>query len=89
MSGFLISEKTRWLALGQPFALESGEFLPGVEIAYRTWGELSPEADNAVIVCHALTGSADVDAWWKDFFGPGKTLDPGRDFIVCSNALGA
>ena len=88
MSGFSISEKTQWLALDQPFALESGRQLPRVDVAYRTWGELAPGGDNVVIVCHALTGSADVDAWWADFFGPGKVLDPDRDFIVCSNALG-
>jgi homoserine O-acetyltransferase len=88
MSGFRISEKTQWLALEQPFALESGRLLPGVDVAYRTWGKLAPGGDNAVIVCHALTGSADVDAWWSAFFGPGRTLDPARDFIVCSNALG-
>ena len=88
MSPFRISDKTEWLALGQPFSLESGRNIPGVEVAYRTWGRLSANGDNAVIVCHALTGSADVDEWWSELFGPGKTLDPERDFIVCSNVLG-
>ena len=45
-------------------------------------------ADNAVIVCHALTGSPDADAWWGALFCPGRTLDPRRYFIVCSNVLG-
>ena len=49
--------------LDQPFALESGSVLPELDIAYRTWGKLSPGADNAVIVCHALTGDADVARW--------------------------
>jgi len=88
MTGFRISEKTEWLALGQPFVLESGDSLPDVRVAYRTWGKLSPERDNAVIVCHALTGSADADEWWGELFGPGKTLDPEKQFIVCSNVLG-
>ncbi len=88
MTGFRISEKAEWLALRQPFLLESGEALPEVKVAYRSWGKLSPNADNAIILCHALTGSADADAWWPDFFGPGKLLDPRRHFIVCSNVLG-
>ena len=88
MRTFRISEKTRWLALGQPFALESGATLPTVKIAYRTWGKLSPAADNAVIVCHALTGSADADSWWAPLFAPGEILDPERHFVVCSNVLG-
>lgn len=71
-----------------PLPLELGGVLPSFTLAYRTWGELSDAADNAVIVCHALTGSADADDWWGDLFGPGRTLDPARDFIVCSNVLG-
>jgi homoserine O-acetyltransferase len=80
---------TRSRALGGPFPLESGESLPGVTVAYRTWGRLSPRGDNAVLVCHALTGSADVDRWWGSLLGPGRALDPGRDFVVCSNVLGS
>ncbi|MBO9883281.1 homoserine O-acetyltransferase [Xanthomonas sp. D-109] len=72
----------------EPLSLELGGVLPSFTLAYRTWGELSEAADNAVIVCHALTGSADADDWWNDLFGPGRTLDPERDFIVCSNVLG-
>lgn len=88
MTAFRISGETQRLALGRPFALELGGELPGVEIAYRTWGTLSPAGDNAVVVCHALTGSADADSWWAPLFGPGRTLDPARHFIVCSNVLG-
>ena len=77
------------LALGQPFVLESGQLLPGLEIAYQSWGTLSPKADNAVIVCHALTGNANAADWWAPLFGPGRVLDPEKYFIVCSNALGS
>jgi len=82
------SRHTRRLLLEQPFALESGQSLPGLEIAWRSWGRLNEAADNAVLVCHALTGSADADTWWAPLFGRGRILDPARDFIVCSNVLG-
>ena len=71
-----------------PLALDCGEVLPDLELAFRSWGRLSPTADNAVVVCHALTGTADADDWWAPLFGPGLALDPERDFIVCSNVLG-
>lgn len=70
------------------FVLESGDALPQLTLAYRTWGKLSANGDNAVVVCHALTGSVDADLWWSPLFGSGRALDPERDFIVCSNALG-
>lgn len=88
MSGFTLSPQTRRFRLGRAFALESGAVLPDLELAYRTLGRLDAAADNAVIVCHALTGSADVDAWWPALIGPGRALDPARDYIVCANALG-
>lgn len=88
MTGFRLVPETRRLRLRGPFALESGRVLPGLDIAYRTWGRLSPAGDNAVVVCHALTGSADADQWWAPLFGPGRSLDPDRYFIVCSNVLG-
>jgi homoserine O-acetyltransferase len=82
-----ISTETRFLDLG-PLPLERGGTLP-VTVGYRTWGELAPGGDNAVVVCHALTGSADADRWWTRMFGPGRALDPEKDFILCSNILGS
>jgi homoserine O-acetyltransferase len=78
----------RTLRIEGPFRLESGAELPEVEIAWQSWGELDPVGGNAVLVCHALTGSPAVDAWWPGLFGPGRTLDPRRDFILCANVLG-
>jgi len=71
------------------FELESGEILPEARIAYRSWGRLSATADNVVVVCHALTGSPDVDLWWPGLLGPGHSIDPERDFIICCNVLGS
>lgn len=88
MSTLPLSPETRRWRLGRSFPLEGGAILDDLVIAYRTWGRLSPAADNAVVVCHALTGSADADRWWSPLFGPGRALDPDRDFIVCTNVLG-
>jgi homoserine O-acetyltransferase/O-succinyltransferase len=86
---FHISPETRFWRLPGTFRLESGERLREVEIAYRTWGTLAPGRDNAVVVCHALTGSADVDRWWPRLLGRGRALDPDRDFVIAANLLGS
>lgn len=72
-----------------PFELELGGRLHGVRVGYRTWGRLAPDGRNAVVVCHALTGTADADSWWARMFGPGEAFDPDRDFVICSNILGS
>ena len=83
------SPETQFLDLPGSMELESGRSLPAVRVAYRSWGALDAEGANAVVICHALTGSADADRWWTRMFGPGRALDPARDFIVCSNILGS
>ncbi|MEI1376559.1 homoserine O-acetyltransferase [Nostoc sp. UHCC 0926] len=84
-----ISPQTQFYQLTVPFQLEGGETLTGVQVAYRTWGQLNAQGDNGVLICHALTGSADADDWWETLFGSGKAFNPERDFIVCSNILGS
>lgn len=71
------------------FELESGDVLPEVRIAFRSWGQLNPAGTNAVVVCHALTGSPDVDLWWSNLLGSGHAFDPDRDFVICCNVLGS
>jgi len=76
--------------------LESGVFLGPLQVAYETYGTLSPERDNAVLILHALSGdahAAGVDAngrlgWWDAMIGPGKGIDTNKYFVVCSNCLG-
>ena len=67
--------------------LESGVMLPDVRVAYRTWGKLNSSGSNAVVVCHALTGDANVDRWWTNAFGQGR-IDTERHFVIASNVLG-
>jgi homoserine O-acetyltransferase len=87
-ASFISPDTRTWLHPG-PFALERGGALPALQVAYRTWGTLDADGANAVVICHALTGSADADRWWTRMFGPGRAFDPDRDFIVCSNILGS
>jgi homoserine O-acetyltransferase len=84
-----IAAETRFLRVPGEFALETGEVLRDVEIAYRTWGKPENAAEHAILICHALTGSADVEAWWPNIIGAGKTFDPAVDYIVCANILGS
>jgi len=77
--------------------LESGDKLSPVTIAYETYGKLNEHRDNAVLICHALTGDAHVAGissetekvgWWDSMIGPGKAFDTDRYFVFCSNVIG-
>lgn len=70
------------------YELECGETLYNFPVAYKTWGRLNTKKDNVLLICHALTGSADVQDWWGPLLGTDLTFDPARFFIVCINFLG-
>jgi homoserine O-acetyltransferase len=93
--------ETQYATLFEPprvLELTGGATLGPIEVAYETYGTLSPEKDNAVFVCHALTGDAHVagrhaaddrkPGWWDAFVGPGKGLDTNKYFVICANVLG-
>ena len=84
-----IAAETQYLRVPGKFPLEGGGALDEVEIAYRTWGDPANAAEHAILICHALTGSADVEAWWPGIIGEGKAFDPACDYIVCANILGS
>lgn len=48
---------------GEPMVLEAGGQLAPVEVEFETYGELTPDRDNAVLICHALTGDAHAAGW--------------------------
>ncbi|KAI0132568.1 homoserine o-acetyltransferase [Xylariales sp. AK1849] len=78
------------IAIVPSFTLESGVTLKNVPLAYTTRGSLSPNRDNAMVICHALTGSADVSDWWGPLLGgPGRVFDTSRFFVICMNSLGS
>ncbi|MFG1609770.1 homoserine O-acetyltransferase [Actinoplanes sp. NPDC049265] len=56
--GSVGSVETRFLDLPGPLRLDCGDELPAVRVAYETYGTLSPERDNVILVCHALSGDA-------------------------------
>ncbi len=78
--------------------LEARGALPDATLAYETWGELNPAADNAILVLHALTGDSHIagsasaghsaPGWWDALVGPGRPLDTNQWFIVAPNVLG-
>lgn len=71
-----------------PLDCESGGRFEDVVVAYETWGRLNAARDNAVMVCHALTGDSHAVGWWGNLVGPGKAIDTDRYFVVCANCLG-
>lgn len=78
------------IAIVPSFTLESGVTLLNVPVAFTTRGTLSPSGDNALVVCHALSGSADVSDWWGPLLGgPGQAFDVTRFFVICLNSLGS
>ena len=71
-----------------PLHCEVGGYLPDVQIAYETWGELNAERDNAVLICHALSGDSHAIGWWERLIGAGKAIDTDKWFVIGTNALG-
>jgi homoserine O-acetyltransferase len=78
------------------FSCEWGGRLPELDIAYETWGTLSPKKNNAVLLHTGLSASSHARSheqnphpgWWEKFIGPGLAIDTDRFFVVCTNLLG-
>jgi len=75
--------------LDEDLLLDCGRTLAGVTLHYAVYGRLNAARDNAVLVCHALTGSALVGTWWPEIFAPGAVLSIKHDFVICINMLGS
>lgn len=95
--GLTETQHVRLFTAEDPLVLADGATLGPVDVAYETYGTLSPRKDNAVFICHALTGDAHAagflpgasrPGWWDNLIGPGKPLDTDRFFVVCPNLLG-
>ncbi len=75
--------------LDRHLLLDSGRTLCTPTLHYAVYGRLNAARDNAVLVCHALSGSALVGSWWPEIFAPGAVLSLEHDFVICINMLGS
>jgi homoserine O-acetyltransferase len=93
--GIVKAERARFDA---PLRLASGGTLPGFELVYETYGKLNAAKNNAILICHALSGHHHVAGyyvdkpqnvgWWDNMIGPGRAIDTDRFFVVGVNNLG-
>ena len=82
----------------KPFTFKSGQTLPGFTLRYETYGTLNATRDNAILICHALSGDHHCaglhtaedrkPGWWNNLIGPGKAVDTRRFYVICANVLG-
>ncbi|MGD0090840.1 MAG: homoserine O-acetyltransferase [Planctomycetota bacterium] len=87
----------RQVTFEEPLALELSGTLPAVTVVYETYGQLNAQRDNAILICHALSGDSHVarhdpeddPGWWDIFVGPGRAIDTDRYFVICPNILGS
>ncbi|HEX8151349.1 MAG TPA: homoserine O-acetyltransferase [Pyrinomonadaceae bacterium] len=82
------SEADCTFARDEGFRVSGGELRP-LTLRYATYGALNERRDNAVLVCHALSGSARVGDWWPGLFGPGRPFDTRRYCVVGVNVVGS
>ncbi|PJZ68441.1 homoserine O-acetyltransferase [Leptospira perolatii] len=78
--------------------LDNGSLLSPLILAYETYGKLNEQKDNAILVCHALSGDAHAagyhsredkrPGWWDEYIGPGKAFDTEKFFVISSNVIG-
>ena len=100
--GIIIPPATQFVTLtgdyGQSnFVMRRGGRLPEVKIAYETWGKLSSNHDNVILLftglspsAHACSSAQDPSkGWWEFMIGKGKAIDTERFYVICVNSLGS
>ena len=92
-----IKENIKTILIKKPLKLDCGQVINNFPLAYETYGSLNSKKDNAILVCHALTGDQFVtglnpitkkDGWWSYAVGPNKSIDTNKYFVTCVNVLG-
>ncbi len=88
--------ETKKILIDSKLECASGKALEGFELMTDFYGQLNDKKDNAVLVCHAFSGSHHAAGkrdgnigWWDEFIGPDKTIDTNRFFVVSVNNLGS
>ncbi|MFL2675187.1 MAG: homoserine O-acetyltransferase [alpha proteobacterium MED-G10] len=83
--------------INEPLKLDCGDHLKNYSIAFKTFGKLNKKKNNAILICHALTGDqfctgknsvTKKPGWWNILVGPGKVIDTNIFYVICSNVLG-
>ena len=95
----LVEEQFFTFAEKEPMKLASGKTLGPVTLAYETYGTLNSKKNNAILLVHALSGTAHAaglhtpedpyPGWWDNFVGPDKPFDTSKYFIICANVIGS
>ncbi len=97
MSDSLINIFTDVAEIKSPLKLASGKVIDEYNLKYETYGVLNKEKNNAVLICHALSGNhhaagcyknENKPGWWDNMIGPGKPIDTNKLYVVCLNNLG-
>jgi len=96
--GIVQTKTVRVIESDKPLKLQCGKSLGPIDVAYETYGQLNEAGDNAILICHALSGDAHVagynrtedkkPGWWDIMVGPAKPIDTNKYFVICSNILG-
>ncbi|HEX6881046.1 MAG TPA: homoserine O-acetyltransferase [Terriglobales bacterium] len=89
MSKLHIKQGTVVLGENEPFPLEAGGSLSPVRIRFAIYGEPNEAGDNVVLMCHALSGSAEAHEWWPELWQDGGVFADGKYCVVCTNILGS
>lgn len=87
------------LHFAEPLTLECNRTLPSFDLIFETYGTLNSDKSNAILICHALSGShhaagfhsADEKkaGWWDNMIGPNKAIDTNQFYVVCVNNIGS
>ncbi len=91
--------KPQTLHFAEPLTLECNRTLPAFDLVIETYGSLNDDKSNAILICHALSGSHHAagfhssddkkSGWWDNMIGPNKAIDTNRFFVVCVNNIGS
>jgi len=92
-----VSAARKYFEYPGSYEMRRGGLLENPTVAYETWGKLSPERDNAIVIFTGLSPSAHASSsaddlapgWWEEMVGPSRPICTRRFFVICINSLGS